>query len=72
MFTPRKFRLYGIPFLVALFTVNTPKYMVQIVLSRVVAWGTKVKVVTSGTLPPDPWNVPLAARVTHDMKMKVA
>ena len=46
--------------------------MVQLVLARVVAWGAKVKVVTSGTLPPDPGNVPLVARITHNMKMRVA
>lgn len=51
--------------------VNARESMVQTVLSSKVAWGTEVKIKAYATLPPDPWNALLAARVTNDVWMKV-
>ena len=45
--------------------------MVQAVLSGKVAWSAKVKIVAHATLPPDPGNALLTARVTDDVGMKV-
>ena len=51
--------------------VNARESMVQTVLSSEVAWCAKVKITANTTLPPDPWDTLLAARVTDDVGMKV-
>ena len=52
--------------------VNARKLMVQAMLSRVIARGTKVKIWTLSTLPPDPMDVALVTRTTADAWMKHA
>ena len=51
--------------------VNARESVVQTVFSGKIARGTEVKVKAYATLPPDPWNALLAARVTNDVRMKV-
>ena len=46
--------------------VNARELMVQAMFSRVIAWGTKVKIWTLGTLPPDPMDVTFETRPTAD------
>ena len=52
--------------------VNARELMIQAMLSRVIAWGTKVKLWTLGTLPPDPMDVALVTRTTADAWMNHA
>ena len=52
--------------------VNARELVVQTMLSRVIARGTKVKIWTLSTLPPDPMDVALVTRPTADPWMKHA
>ena len=52
--------------------VNARELMVQTVLSRAIARGTKVKLWTLGTLPPDPKDVAFVTRTTADAWMNHA
>ena len=52
--------------------VNARELMVQAMLSRVIARGTKAKIWTLSTLPPDPMDIALVTRTTADAWMNYA